>query len=91
VGPQRDFPQREVFPGVTIVPIASLIVRATEQIATRTDDAIGGLLNATFANAPEIIIAIVALKAGRGIIGPTLLAAAHSLLRNWVGDVRAAA
>ena len=49
---------------VAIVPIASLIVRATEQIATRTGDAIGGLLNATFGNAPELIIAFVALKAG---------------------------
>lgn len=49
---------------LAIVPIASLIVRATEQIATRTGDAIGGLLNATFGNAPELIIAFVALKAG---------------------------
>lgn len=49
---------------VAIVPIAALIVRATEQLATRTGDAIGGLLNATFGNAPELIIALVALKAG---------------------------
>jgi len=49
---------------LAIVPIASLIVRATEQIATRTGDAIGGLLNATFGNAPELIISFVALKAG---------------------------
>ncbi len=49
---------------LAIIPIASLIVRATEQIATRTGDAIGGLLNATFGNAPELIIAFVALKAG---------------------------
>jgi Ca2+:H+ antiporter len=49
---------------VSIVPIAALIVSATEQLATRTGDAIGGLLNATFGNAPELIIAFVALKAG---------------------------
>ena len=49
---------------LAIVPIASLIVHATEQVATRTGDAIGGLLNATFGNAPELIIAFVALKAG---------------------------
>src|SRR3954449_964838 len=49
---------------LAIVPIAATIVRATEQIATRTGDAIGGLLNATFGNAPELIIAFVALKAG---------------------------
>lgn len=49
---------------LAIVPIAHLIVHATEQLATRTGDAIGGLLNATFGNAPELIIAFVALKAG---------------------------
>ena len=49
---------------LAIVPIAALIVQATEQLASRTGDAIGGLLNATFGNAPELIIAFVALKAG---------------------------
>lgn len=49
---------------IAIIPIAALIVHSTEQIATRTGDAIGGLLNATFGNAPELIIAFVALKAG---------------------------
>ncbi len=49
---------------LAIIPIAALIVHATEQIAIRTGDAIGGLLNATFGNAPELIIALVALKAG---------------------------
>jgi Ca2+:H+ antiporter len=49
---------------LAIVPIAVLIVRSTEQIAMRTGDAVGGLLNATFGNAPELIIAVVALKAG---------------------------
>ena len=38
---------------VAIVPIARLIVRSTEQLSTYTGDAIGGLLNATFGNAPE--------------------------------------
>ena len=49
---------------LAIIPIAAQIVGATEQIASRTGDAIGGLLNATFGNAPELIIAMVALKAG---------------------------
>jgi len=49
---------------LAIVPAAHLIVHATEQIATRTGEAIGGLLNATFGNAPELIIAVVALRAG---------------------------
>jgi len=48
----------------SIIPVASLIVQATEQIAFRTGDAIGGLLNATFGNAPELIIAFVALRSG---------------------------
>jgi Ca2+:H+ antiporter len=49
---------------LAIVPIARLIVLSTEQLSARTGDAIGGLLNATFGNAPELIIALVALKAG---------------------------
>ncbi len=49
---------------LSIIPIASLIGKSTEQLATYTGDAIGGLLNATFGNLPELIIAVVALKAG---------------------------
>jgi Ca2+:H+ antiporter len=49
---------------VAIVPVARLIVRSTEQLATYTGDTVGGLLNATFGNAPELIIALVALRAG---------------------------
>jgi Ca2+:H+ antiporter len=49
---------------VAIIPIAAMIVRATEQLASRTGDAVGGLLNATFGNAPELIISFVALRAG---------------------------
>lgn len=49
---------------VAIVPIAAWIVRSTEQLAHYTGDAVGGLLNATFGNAPELIIGTVALRAG---------------------------
>jgi len=49
---------------LSIIPIAKLIVHSTEQLATYTGDAIGGLLNATFGNLPELIISIIALKAG---------------------------
>ncbi|MGE5848445.1 MAG: calcium/proton exchanger [Ignavibacteria bacterium] len=49
---------------LSIIPIAKLIVHSTEQLATYTGDAIGGLLNATFGNFPELIIAFVALSAG---------------------------
>jgi Ca2+:H+ antiporter len=47
-----------------VLPLAGLMGRATEQIAERTGPTIGGLLNATFGNAAELIIAIVALRAG---------------------------
>src|SRR6188508_1047133 len=50
--------------GLALVPLATLIVHATEEIAARTGPAIGGLLNATFGNLPELIIAMVALRAG---------------------------
>jgi Ca2+:H+ antiporter len=49
---------------LAIVPFAKLIVQGTEQVAAHTGATIGGLLNATFGNLPELIIAMVALKAG---------------------------
>ena len=49
---------------LAIIPAARLIVQGTEHIAVRTGDAIGGLLNATFGNLPELIIATVALRSG---------------------------
>jgi Ca2+:H+ antiporter len=49
---------------LAIVPVAALIVRSTEHLAARTGEAVGGLLNATFGNTPELIISLVALKAG---------------------------
>ena len=53
-----------VVAALVIVPLAGLIVRSTEQVAERTGPAIGGLLNATFGNLPELIICVVALRAG---------------------------
>lgn len=49
---------------LSIIPIAKLIGESTENLAHHTGDAIGGLLNATFGNFPELIIAIIALNAG---------------------------
>lgn len=49
---------------LSIIPIARLIGSSTEHLARYTGDAVGGLLNATFGNLPELIIAVVALKAG---------------------------
>jgi Ca2+:H+ antiporter len=50
--------------GLAIVPLAGLMGRATEQLAARLGAGIGGLLNATFGNAAELIIAFVALQRG---------------------------
>src|SRR3954468_9337043 len=47
-----------------IIPTALLMGRAAEELAARSGPGIGGLLNVTFGNAPELIIALFALGAG---------------------------
>jgi len=49
---------------LAIVPLAKYIGEATEELAGRTNPALGGLLNATFGNATELIIGLFALQAG---------------------------
>ncbi|HTF61987.1 MAG TPA: calcium/proton exchanger [Edaphobacter sp.] len=49
---------------ISIVPLAGMLGHATEQVAHRAGEGIGGLLNATFGNAAELIIAIAALQKG---------------------------
>src|SRR5881296_88110 len=49
---------------IAIVPVAGWIGRATEELAARVGEGLGGLLNATFGNAAELIIAAVALSKG---------------------------
>jgi Ca2+:H+ antiporter len=49
---------------VGVIPTASLMGRATEELAERSGPGIGGLLNVTFGNAPELIIALFALEKG---------------------------
>ncbi|RPH66623.1 MAG: calcium/proton exchanger, partial [Hyphomicrobiales bacterium] len=53
---------------LAIVPLAMILSLATEQVAARTGDAVGGLLNATLGNLTELIIAISALKAGEYLL-----------------------
>ncbi len=48
-----------------IIPLANLIRQATEQLAHRAGPAIGGLLNVTFGNMAELILAIFVLIAGK--------------------------
>ncbi|MGH8551105.1 MAG: calcium/proton exchanger [Methylococcales bacterium] len=50
--------------GLAIVPLAAMIANATENIAGTVGPALGGLLNATFGNATEMVISIVALSEG---------------------------
>jgi Ca2+:H+ antiporter len=50
--------------GLSIVPLASWMGMATEEIAVVVGPTLGGLLNATFGNATELIIALIALRAG---------------------------
>ncbi|GKZ20413.1 hypothetical protein AbraIFM66951_002731 [Aspergillus brasiliensis] len=46
---------------IAIIPLAAMLSYATEEIAMRTGETIGGLLNASFGNAVELIVAIIAL------------------------------
>ena len=48
-----------------IIPLAVLLSHATESVAAKTGDAVGGLLNATLGNLTELVIALAALRAGQ--------------------------
>ncbi|KNC78022.1 hypothetical protein SARC_09533 [Sphaeroforma arctica JP610] len=49
---------------IAIIPLANLLGSATEELALRTGETVGGLLNATFGNAVELILSIAALQKG---------------------------
>jgi Ca2+:H+ antiporter len=65
---------------LAVLPLAALMGEATEHLAHRTGPAIGGLLNATFGNAAELIIAIVALQSG--LVGLVKASITGSILGN---------
>lgn len=50
--------------GLSLVPLAERLSFVTEQVAEHTNGTIGALLNATFGNAPELLISVAALRAG---------------------------
>jgi Ca2+:H+ antiporter len=50
---------------LAIVPLAALLSHATESVAAKTGDSVGGLLNATLGNLTELVIALAALRAGQ--------------------------
>ncbi|KAJ5123585.1 hypothetical protein N7448_009682 [Penicillium atrosanguineum] len=58
---------------IAIIPLAAMLSYATEEIALRTGETIGGLLNASFGNAVELIVAIIALVKKEVLIVQTSL------------------
>ena len=80
---------------IGIIPTAALMGRATEELAERSGPGIGGLLNVTFGNAPELIIALFALAEGLqevvkasiigSIIGNVLLVLGAAMIAGGVG------
>jgi Ca2+:H+ antiporter len=81
-----------------VIPTAALMGRATEELAARTGPGIGGLLNVTFGNAPELIIAAFALNAGLhevvkasiigSILGNILLVMGAAMIVGGIGRER---
>jgi Ca2+:H+ antiporter len=82
---------------LALIPLAWLIGEATEHAAEHTGPGVGGFLNATFGNAPELIIALIAVHEGltevvRGsltgsVVGNLLLVLGFSLLAGGRGEV----
>ena len=66
--------------GLAIVPLAAWMGTATEEIAIVVGASLGGLLNATFGNATELIIALVALNAG--LVGVVKASITGSIIGN---------
>src|SRR4029077_17258578 len=66
--------------GLAIIPLAGIMVRATEHLAEHLGQGIGGLLNATFGNAAELIIALMALH--KGLIGVVKASITGSIIGN---------
>jgi len=81
-----------------VIPTAALMGRATEELATRTGPVIGGFLNVTFGNFPELVIAFFALREGLqevvkasiigSILGNILLVMGASMLVGGARRVR---
>jgi Ca2+:H+ antiporter len=86
-----------VLAAIALIPLAWLIGEATEHAAEHTGPGIGGFLNATFGNAPELIIALIAVHEGltevvRGsltgsVIGNLLLVLGASLVAGGRGEL----
>ena len=69
-----------VFAALAIVPLAGLMGESTEALARRLGAGVGGLLNATFGNAAELVIALAALQ--RGLYGVVKASLTGSIIGN---------
>ena len=86
-----------VLAGAALIPLSWLIGEATDNLARHTGPGIGGFLNATFGNAPELIIAVIALSDGLteivraslvgSIAGNLLLVLGFTLLVGRMGTI----
>ena len=65
---------------IAIIPVAGWMGRATEALASRMGEGVGGLLNATFGNAAELIIAVIALS--KGLTGVVKASITGSIIGN---------
>src|SRR5438309_8891759 len=82
---------------LAIVPLAGLIGRATDQLAIRVGPQLGGLLNATFGNLTELIVAVLLIAAGNfevvkaSLSGPSLATFCWSSesRSSWAGSAAA--
>src|SRR3954449_2355343 len=93
-----DAPSLAVFiaSALGIIPLAGVMGEATEALAAHTGPTVGGILNATFGNATELIIAVFALRAGHvsvvkaslsgSIIGNILLVLGLSIVAGGRGE-----
>ncbi len=61
---------------LAIVPLAALLSHATESVAAKTGDTVGGLLNATLGNLTELVIGLAALRAGQYMLVKASIAGA---------------
>jgi Ca2+:H+ antiporter len=93
IGEESEF----ALAALALIPLAWLIGEATEHASHHTGAGVGGFLNATFGNAPELIIALIAVHEGltevvRGsltgsVVGNLLLVLGFSLALGGTGDV----
>src|SRR5215212_11112230 len=66
--------------GLAIIPLAGIMGRSTEHLAEHLGEGVGGLLNATFGNAAELIIALMALH--KGLYGVVKASLTGSIIGN---------